>query len=95
MELLSLHAYEKMLVMSSVVFSADNHSVNTLVNREGSHSAPLTTALNHHAPAACESDCDSSELQTDGKSEASDAIVLGGASKVCISVTHLEPSIYH
>ena len=83
--------------MASVVFSAESaddvHSVNTRVKREGSHSGPLTSALNDHAQTASELDCDSSESQSDRKSNASVAIVSGGASKVSIPVTHLASSI--
>ena len=80
--------------MSSVVFSADDvHPFNTRVKREGSHSAPLTKALNDHAPAASESDCDSRDLE-DSWADASVAIVSVGPSQGSISVSQLASSIF-
>ena len=46
----SLHAYEKMLDLSSVWCSFGLQSFNIFVKRTGSHSVPAITVSNHHAP---------------------------------------------
>ena len=48
--LCSLHAYEKMLDLSSVCCSFGLQSFHIFVKRSGSHSVPAVSVLNHQAP---------------------------------------------